>query len=381
MELLATVGRLVDLAKEKEVFFYEAGEGGRCLLQTVRDCYAQFTIKGFLDSFRGGVLDGLPVIPIGEYAHRPEENIIVIASQSWEEIAATLRAKDISEFYFMPPFFAHTYMFSKKDRHTVQGQIDTVMTMLATDADKALFRYLLDARTHGLSLAELQQNEFSGDVSLRFTGNTTIQDRFPEHTREQYLDFVNAGEIQTVVQAGVYDGKDILNLIKVAGEDFKAYGFEPSGDMYFLPQLRELEQQGVFVHEKRALWHEDTTLNFYPSVAGSFVSDTMIQSRKAIKIPATSLDAFCSNRGVGKIDFICCDIEGAEMNFLQGAQHTILKDRPQMAISIYHSREQFLEVPLFLNELLGEYTYRLGHYSDSTNETALYAIPNELHVA
>jgi FkbM family methyltransferase len=379
MELIATVARLADLAKEKDVFFCGAGEGGRNLLKTVRDCYPEFKIKGFLDVFRAGVIDGLPIIPIGEYTHCPEENIIVIASQSWEEMAAILREKGIFKLYFMPPFWAHTYMFSKIDRRNAKGQIDAIVNMLSTDTDRMLFRYLLDARTHGLPLAELQQSESTDEVCLRFTGNSTIEDRFPDHTREQYLDFIYTGEIQTAIQAGVYDGRDILNLNQMAKKKVKAYGFEPSGDIYFLPQLRELEQQSVFIHEKTALWHEDTTLNFYPSMAGSFVSNTMIQSREALKIPATSLDVYCSSRRIGKVDFICCDIEGAEINFLRGARNTILRDRPQMAISIYHSKEQFIEVPLFLNGLLSDYTYRLGHYSDSTNETTLYAIPNELH--
>lgn len=127
-----------------------------------------------------------------------------------------------------------------------------------------------------------------------------------------------------------------------------------------------------------ALWHENTMLPFFPSEAGSFVSDAITPATNTMTVQAITLDEYCETNHIDMIDFVCCDIEGAEINFLRGAQKTIVNCRPQMAISIYHSKKQFLEVPLFLNDLLTNYTFKLGHYSDNLNETALYAIPNEI---
>ena len=72
------------------------------------------------------------------------------------------------------------------------------------------------------------------------------------------------------------------------------------------------------------------------------------------------------------------DIEGAELSALKGGMEIIKKYRPQLAISIYHSSEDFVNIPLYLSENLENYKFRIGHYSDTIIETVLYAIPNEL---
>ena len=79
-----------------------------------------------------------------------------------------------------------------------------------------------------------------------------------------------------------------------------------------------------------------------------------------------------------KIDLIKMDIEGSELYALQGAINSITKDRPQLAISIYHSTKDFIEIPNYLNSKLKNYNFYLGHYMPSGCDTVLYAIPCEI---
>ena len=72
------------------------------------------------------------------------------------------------------------------------------------------------------------------------------------------------------------------------------------------------------------------------------------------------------------------DIEGAELPALKGGLEIIKRHRPQLAISIYHSSEDFINIPLYLSENLENYTFKIGHYSPLIYETVFYAIPNEL---
>ena len=46
------------------------------------------------------------------------------------------------------------------------------------------------------------------------------------------------------------------------------------------------------------------------------------------------------------------DIEGAEMPALIGGINTIKKYRPQLAISIYHTNSDFINIPLYLKNNL-----------------------------
>ena len=70
--------------------------------------------------------------------------------------------------------------------------------------------------------------------------------------------------------------------------------------------------------------------------------------------------------------------EGAELSALKGGIETIKKYRPQLAISIYHSDDDFINIPMYLYDNLENYEFRLGHYSPYMLETILYAIPEEL---
>ena len=94
-------------------------------------------------------------------------------------------------------------------------------------------------------------------------------------------------------------------------------------------------------------------------------------------VDVITMDKFCEERNVFP-DFIKMDIEGSELSALKGGMSTIKKCRPQLAISIYHSSEDFINIPLYLKENLENYTFRLGHYSPRLSETVLYAIPKEL---
>lgn len=73
------------------------------------------------------------------------------------------------------------------------------------------------------------------------------------------------------------------------------------------------------------------------------------------------------------IGFIKMDIEGAEMGALHGAAKTIRRDKPLMAMSVYHRRGDVLAIMDYLHELVPEYRFWLRQYCALGTETVLYA--------
>ena len=69
------------------------------------------------------------------------------------------------------------------------------------------------------------------------------------------------------------------------------------------------------------------------------------------------------------------DVEGAELESLKGAQKVIKRDKPKLAVCIYHKPEDILTLPLFIKKLVPEYKFYLRSYSNADNEMVLYAIP------
>jgi hypothetical protein len=69
------------------------------------------------------------------------------------------------------------------------------------------------------------------------------------------------------------------------------------------------------------------------------------------------------------------DIEGAEMKALQGARNTIAAYKPKLAICIYHSNEDMLQIPEWIHDNFPEYRlFVRQHQKYAINETVLYAV-------
>lgn len=78
-----------------------------------------------------------------------------------------------------------------------------------------------------------------------------------------------------------------------------------------------------------------------------------------------------------KVGFIKMDIEGAERKALAGGMRTIKRDRPILAISIYHGLEDVVEIPKMLMRELNNYHFVVRHHSYTYSETVLYGVPAE----
>jgi FkbM family methyltransferase len=95
------------------------------------------------------------------------------------------------------------------------------------------------------------------------------------------------------------------------------------------------------------------------------------------KVSSLSIDDLVHKNSIQRIDFIKMDIEGAEPYALKGAKETIKKFKPKLAIAIYHSLNDFVSIPMFINELGLGYEFHFAHCSIHEEESILFAeIPN-----
>jgi FkbM family methyltransferase len=100
--------------------------------------------------------------------------------------------------------------------------------------------------------------------------------------------------------------------------------------------------------------------------AGSFVhdSDEGIQCKRID-------DYFVSSCPT----IIKADVEGNEMELLNGAKETIRRSRPALAISIYHHYSDIWRIPLWIHGLRLDYDIFLRHHQERFTDTVCYAIP------
>ena len=84
-------------------------------------------------------------------------------------------------------------------------------------------------------------------------------------------------------------------------------------------------------------------------------------------------DDFVKDNNIPRVDFIKMDIEGAEPFALNGAVETIKRFKPKLAIAIYHSMDDFVNIPEWITGLNLGYKLYLGHYTIHSEETILFA--------
>lgn len=177
---------------------------------------------------------------------------------------------------------------------------------------------------------------------------------------------------EVFVDAGVLNLETSLRFMEECQRshvrNYKIHAFEPDGVSYekCMGMLKGMPDADVKLYNV-GLWSEDTTLYFEESGnAASRIS----QEKTGTSIKTVALDNCISD----PVTFIKMDIEGAELEALKGSREIIKKYRPRLAISAYHKKEDLVELPLYIKELVPEYKLYIRHYSNAGIETVLYAV-------
>ena len=87
-----------------------------------------------------------------------------------------------------------------------------------------------------------------------------------------------------------------------------------------------------------------------------------------------TIDDFCEEKNLQKLDFIKMDIEGAERDALEGARKSIQRFKPKLAISGYHRDDDFFVLSNLILDIEPSYKLYIRHHSVHDNETVIYAI-------
>jgi FkbM family methyltransferase len=101
------------------------------------------------------------------------------------------------------------------------------------------------------------------------------------------------------------------------------------------------------------------------------------QDPDALRVETVAIDDVVNREGLPRVDFIKMDIEGSELSALRGAEKTLRKFRPKLAISIYHKLPDFWEIPRYLDSLDLNYRFYIRHFTIHAEETVLFAVASK----
>jgi len=153
---------------------------------------------------------------------------------------------------------------------------------------------------------------------------------FEFDTLKFYQNILKKGSIVFDIGAniGIYSLTASINI----GDKGKVYSFEPSDWAYnrlieniSLNKFKNVEYFKIGVSDKKGI------VKFYKcadDAYNSLGSRPMIDVKEIIEIEVDSLDHFCEERKIKKIDILKIDAEGADYLVLKGAKKIINSDSP-----------------------------------------------------
>lgn len=218
---------------------------------------------------------------------------------------------------------------------------------------------------------ELSREVFFAAIQYRKTRNPKDAPKFSKNDQYFVRDIVPLSGQEVFIDCGAFDGdtmKDFINATK--GHYQSIVCFEPVEEYH---QKLEKRSKGKNITAICAGVYKETTTLHFNADAGKGSAITAA-TEHTITVPVRAIDDVPECKDA---TFIKMDVEGSEMDALLGAKNTILRNKPKLAICLYHKHRDFIDIPNWIHNLVPEYRLYVRHHSFSINETVLYAIPPE----
>lgn len=351
-----------------ELVLFGAGNLGRRTLAGLRKIGIE--PRCFVDnnsSRWGQSLDGLPLIGPQEAArlYGSSATFVIVIWGALGKDRMSTRIEQLRQLgcrsiaTFIPLYWKFPHLFLPHYTIDLPHRIH-----LESDRIRKAFSLMADDRS---------RNEFLAQLKFRAQGDFAALPspvEGPIYFREELF---RLGKRGTLVDCGAFDG-DTLNLfLEVTASSFdRIIAFEPDPDNFarlsgFVDTLPIAIRQRIMLHQAATgAVHERVKMEVGSgpsSHLGSGDSEVECLTLDSVlrEVPAT---------------FIKMDIEGSELSALAGAQDSIRRDRPILAISAYHRQSDLWNIPLCIHELDPDYSFYLRPHMLEAWDLVCYAVPD-----
>ncbi len=351
--------------KDRKIIVYGAGGGFHWFYEIVMQMHGVRPVAILDRNLRAGqMVAGIPAFSPEEYCptagERAHALVVVCVGNSalHAEITATLAELGLRNSLFL------------LDVYEVHNPFN-----LPADLGRRGFNYFKEQKEAILAGLELFTDEVSREIYVRsmqthMLRKPTALPMQPEN--EQYFpsNVPLSKGYGRFVNCGAYDGDTIRRLNAFQGKVEDIVCFEPEPKIfarlvaYLAGEKASLAERVVAL--PCAVYSREATLPFISSSGlGSRLApegDTVVQ--------AAAIDHLLPGFNP---TFICMDVEGAEPEALKGAEITLHRSRPDLAVCVYHAPNHLWEIPRYIHDLQLGYRLYLRNYTSFSGETVLYA--------
>jgi len=352
----------------KNVYIYGSGVYGKFLYNALSHLGYSKQIICFINDYvtsDGEVLFNLPIKKSSNITFN-DDDVIVVGIQNCSGVIKKIKDQGLNYIIadYDQSFYQNNLMY------TVYQCIDVSDIAYMPGKIKQFYSKFYEASDEILSLynEEFSRNVIQNRLNFYRTGDVSYIDQIPVNYHQYFQDdYYSISDEEVFVDCGAFDGDTIKQFITFTeGKYKKIIGIEP--DTISFKKLREFTQNNPNVTLFCcATGKEKTKLNFSSKgVLGSSFSEEEIGE-------LTDICRLDDLLGSERVSLIKMDIEGAELDSLIGAEQIIKKNKPKIAVCIYHKMGDIITIPKYLHSIVPEYCFKVRQHSQTMLETVLYA--------
>lgn len=349
------------LDNREQIIIYGMGYNGCMLLQKLRE--NDITPIAVCDADKelcGTTISGCVVVPPEQLAAQPKSALVCITPEN--HIAQITRVmEELGFHYFLYSGSGAATLSIAKAFAEIPGEEKD--RMASEDRDKMDFvrSHLKDEKSKAI---------FDAIIDFQFNGNYERLEGFYELNQYFADGLVQLEENEVFIDCGGNHAETAEEFINRVNNTHKAvYTLEPDEICYYAAKacikrkkLRDVTLLALGLGRGKGEAR-------FSSVGGG---SSNINDQGDIVIQIDSIDNLLYDKE--RVTYIKMDIEGAEMDALLGATKTIARDKPKLAVCLYHKTGDFYELPYYLMNTYEGYDYYIRQHANNS-ETVLYAIP------
>lgn len=225
------------------------------------------------------------------------------------------------------------------------------MTINMIKRDTLYFNYELEDQEKFTDF-KLNNATEDGIAGYKFTGDYNLHPFVKIGLSKGDQEYIKNKDI---IDAGAFTGDTSLPLSKRTTKN--VYAFEPFKDSFEILK-KNISDNNIenIIPINKSLGNINGERSLFLSgdnVQGITSDATLRNYDNEIKVQETTIDTFVEENNL-EVGFITIDVEGAEMDLLEGAINTIKTQKPILYISIYHKVSDYFDIiPWIANLDLG----------------------------
>lgn len=227
--------------------------------------------------------------------------------------------------------------------------------------------------TFGLWADDASRREYLAQIRFRLQLDFDGLSSPVRHQQYFADDLFTIGDDDVVVDCGAFDG-DTLRELFIRQPDFAGTVWALEPDPINLKVLHDYvasldtRMQEHITILPIAVGRRQETLRF----AATGTAASLLDPNGALEVDCLPLDEILKESIPSLIKM---DIEGAEIDALEGVQNTIKRSLPVLAISVYHQPDHLWRIPQLIRSFSSRYSLFLRPHNEEGWDLVCYAVP------